>query len=233
MNKNDDKSDSKNIERRSLVKVMGTAAIAGMAVSASTANAQSSENSGFTPMRHSDDAWLDALSGSHRVFIDSSTALGGSDGLIYAGNILNAHSQAYAGSDSDYAMVLCFRHFSTPFAFSDAVWEKYGELFHNIMQFPDPATGEAPRINLMNSASARPVPGVTINDLVSRNLQFAVCGMATQFFSGMIANNMGLSANAVYEELVDSVVPNSRFVSAGVVATTRAQEYGYSLLYAG
>lgn len=230
MNKED---DEKNIERRSLVKVMGAAAIAGMTVSASSANAQSSGNSGFTPMRHSDDAWLDDLSGSHRVFIDSSTALGGSDGLIYAGNILNAHSQAYSGRDADYAMILCFRHFSTPFAFGDAVWEKYGEIFHNIMQFPDPSTGQAPRINLMNSASARPVPGATINDLVSRNLQFAICGMATQFFSGMIANNMGLSANDVFQELTDSVVPNSRFVSAGVVATTRAQEYGYSLLYAG
>jgi len=42
-----------------------------------------------------------------------------------------------------------------------------------------------------------------------------------------------LSANAVFEELKDSVIPNSRFVSAGVIATTRAQEYGYSLLYAG
>jgi hypothetical protein len=57
-------------------------------------------------MRHTNDAWLDDLSGSHRVFIDSSTAAGGSDGLIYAGNILNAHSQAYSGSDADYAMVL-------------------------------------------------------------------------------------------------------------------------------
>ncbi|MGA1742530.1 MAG: hypothetical protein ACO4AC_10300 [Pseudohongiellaceae bacterium] len=228
------KKDSNNsIQRRSMVKAMGTAALAGMAVSASTANAQNSGNSGFTPMRHTNDAWLDDLSGSHRVFIDSSTAAGGSDGLIYAGNILNAHSQAYAGSDADYAMVLCFRHFSTPFAFSDAVWEKYGEIFHIIMQFPDPATGQAPKINLMNSQAARPVPGATINDLVSRNLQFAVCEMAAQFFSGLIANNMGLSANAVFEELKDSVIPNSRFVSAGVIATTRAQEYGYSLLYAG
>jgi len=30
---------------------------------------------------------------------------------------------------------------------------------------------------------------------------------------------------------VDSILPGSRMVSAGVVTVTRAQEYGYSLIY--
>ena len=29
------------------------------------------------------------------------------------------------------------------------------------------------------------------------------------------------------------MIPSSRFVPAGVVGTTRAQEYGYSLLFVG
>ena len=43
----------------------------------------------------------------------------------------------------------------------------------------------------------------------------------------------GGDAAEIYEELVASKVPDSRFVPAGVIATTRAQEHGYSLLYAG
>ena len=35
------------------------------------------------------------------------------------------------------------------------------------------------------------------------------------------------------EDLSTNLIPNSRLVSAGVMAVTRAQEHGYSLLYAG
>ena len=103
------------------------------------------------------------------------------------------------------------------------------------MDFSDPETGGAPIINLMNSADHATLPnfGNTIDSLVEKGTQFAVCNAATQFFAQQIANAQGGSADAVYEELVAGAIPNSRFVSAGVMALTRAQEYGYSLLYAG
>jgi len=41
----------------------------------------------------------------------------------------------------------------------------------------------------------------------------------------------GSGRDAIYKELVASILPGSRMVSAGVVAVTRAQEYGYSLIY--
>mgnify|MGYP000706490341 CR=1 FL=1 len=43
----------------------------------------------------------------------------------------------------------------------------------------------------------------------------------------------GADAGDIYDEFRDAAVADSRFVAAGVFATTRAQEYGYSLLYAG
>ncbi|MBN4053795.1 hypothetical protein JYT97_02805 [Haliea sp. AH-315-K21] len=229
------KKDNTNaIERRSLVKVMGTAALAGLAVNASTANAQNSANTnGFTPMRHSEDSWLDELSGNHRVFVDTSSALGGVDGLLYSANIMNTHNNVYAGSDEDYAMILCFRHNSTPFAFNDAIWEKYGDIFYGIMQYADPKTGEAPKMNLLNSADHAMFPGLTIDGMAARDVQFAICSNATRFFSGAVAGSTDASAADVFDELVANAVPNSRFVSAGVIAATRAQEYGYSLLSTG
>lgn len=238
MKNKDDMDNSENkenkIERRSLVKVMSAAAITGLAINASTANAQNrGDGNRFRPMRHSQDAWLNELSGNHRVFVDTSSALGGVDGLLYAANVMNAHNNAYAGSDDDYAMIVCFRHNSTPFAFNDAIWAKYGEIFHSINQYTDPQTGEAPGINVLNSEEHAFFPGLTIDNMAARGVQFAICENATRFFSGGIARATGASADDVFEELVANAIPNSHFVSAGVIAATRAQEYGYSLLAVG
>ena len=78
-----------------------------------------------------------------------------------------------------------------------------------------------------------PNVGTTSDSLVERGTQFAVCDAATRFFSRQVARTAGVNADQVYDELVASAIPNSRFVSAGVVAVPRAQEYSYSLLYAG
>jgi len=48
-----------------------------------------------------------------------------------------------------------------------------------------------------------------------------------------VADETGGNGDEIYQEFLDAAVPNSRFIAAGVFGTTRAQEYGYSLLYAG
>jgi hypothetical protein len=219
--------------RRSILTGMGVAA-AGLAVGATTASAQGA-STGFKPARHKQDAWLDKMSGDHRVFIDSATALGGAEALPYAMNLFNAQAGAYDGAPEDFAMVVCFRHFSTPFGYNDGAWEKYGEGFNRFMNFPDPETGEPPKINLMNVPGRPTMPnqGVTIDAVKAKGTQIAICDHATHVFSGFLDSWGFGSAGEIYEELVASAVPDSIFVSAGVMATTRAQEYGYSLLYAG
>ena len=219
--------------RRSVLTGMGIAA-AGMAAGAATAGAKEARG-GFEPARHSVDAWMDALPGNHRVFVDSASGPGGATALLYANNILNAHTSAYDGKESDYAMIVCFRHYATPFGFGDEVWEKYGEGFNSIQDFPDPTTGKAPTLNPANAAGRRDFPnkGHTIAALGRRGIEFAVCDNATHVISGALAGATGGSAGDIYAELVASLVPNSRLVSAGVIAATRAQEYGYSLLSTG
>ncbi|MGI9262374.1 MAG: hypothetical protein ACR2QR_10090 [Woeseiaceae bacterium] len=226
-NKNNDLLD-----RRSVLSGMGIAAAA-VAGSATTAHAATS---GFEPQRHAEDAWMDELEGGHRVFLDSSSPDGGAVAMLYANNILNAHTKAYAGAqESDYAMIVCLRHYSTVFGFGDEAWEKYGEGFHNLVGFADPSTGRAPQVNLLQVNGLRSLPnrGNTIESLGARGVKFAICDNAANVFS------MGLSragfgeAQDIYADLIASAVPNGRFVSAGVVAATRAQEYSYSLLYAG
>jgi intracellular sulfur oxidation DsrE/DsrF family protein len=75
--------------------------------------------------------------------------------------------------------------------------------------------------------------GNTIPSLVQKNVQFAICNMATRFIAGVIAGNIKGDADAIYQELSTGLIPNSHLVAAGVVAVNRAQEHGYSLLSAG
>lgn len=72
-----------------------------------------------------------------------------------------------------------------------------------------------------------------IESVTANGAVIAICNNATHFFAGQLAANSDESADDVYAELVANAIDHSRFVSAGVMALTRAQEYGYSLLVAG
>jgi intracellular sulfur oxidation DsrE/DsrF family protein len=74
--------------------------------------------------------------------------------------------------------------------------------------------------------------GNTIDSVVKRGTQFAVCDMATHFFATQLAGATGGNADAIYKELVSNVIANSHMVPAGVVGVNRAQERGYTLLTA-
>src|SRR5437667_10565615 len=220
--------------RRSLMTSLG--AVAAAAVLVPTAAGAQSGVSAFRPARHKQDSWMDELKGQHRVFIDSSTASGGAEALLYANNLYMANEGGYSLKPSDLAIIVCLRHFATPFAYNDAAWKKYGKAFANIRQFKDLKTGLPPSSNLMNTADygfALPNLGVTHKSLIYRGTRFAICDLATNVFAAQIAQDTGATKDSVYKELVASAIPNGHFVAAGVIAVTRAQEYDYSLLTAG
>jgi intracellular sulfur oxidation DsrE/DsrF family protein len=222
------------VDRRAVMAGVGIA-VAGLV--ASNANAQTASRKAgakFQPARHEVDAWFDQLPGSHRVFVDTASANGAAEGLGYANNLYIATDSAYSGQQATPAIVVCFRHFSTPFGYNDAIWAKYGQIFNSLIQYPDPMTGNAPTVNLLNSNAHKMLSnrGVTVDALAAKGTHFAICNMATQFIAGAIAQQTGRKMNEVHDELVASAVGNSHFVSAGVMALTRAQEYGYSLLIA-
>jgi len=75
-----------------------------------------------------------------------------------------------------------------------------------------------------------PTLGNTLDQVRGLGTRFAICDAATHFFAMQLAGGGG-NADAVYKELVANIIPNARMVSAGVVGVTRAQEYGYALIY--
>ena len=211
------------------------AAAAGVALGATVVNADTAvappqaapPATPFQPARHPQDAWLDSLPGKHRVILDTTSARGAGEGLQYSGNFYNASRTAYQLEDGDIALVLCLRHFATIFAFNNAMWAKYGKQLADAGEYKDPKAKAPLKTNPHNSGD-RPA----LDNLANRGAHFAVCGLATRYFAGLITGDGG-DSDAVFKELSANTIPNAHIMSAGVIAITRAQEYGYSLIHVG
>ena len=224
-------------ERRSFLAHLGAGMGVLGAVAAGTrvleAQAPAGGNS-WTPTKHAQDDWLDRLPGGHRFVFDTTTATGIGSAVLYANNFFVANQSGYGLGDADAAVVIVARHNSTPYAFNDAIWAKYGAPITALTGFNDPATKQPPRVNLFNTTAATlPSFGVTIDSLIKRGVHFAVCQMATRFIAGQLAQSTGANADAVYNELAANLVGNSHLVAAGILAVNRAQERGYTLATAG
>jgi intracellular sulfur oxidation DsrE/DsrF family protein len=215
----------------------GAAIFGGTAFKSQPAAAQSTGAAPWRPARHTQDDWLDQIPGSHRFIIDTTSPEGLGSSLLFANNFFVANQAGYGLGNADAAVVVVMRHNSTPFAYSDAMWAKYGMAIGNAAGgFDDPKTKTRPNVNVFNSGgylAALPNNGVTLDALIGRGVHFAVCQMATRRFAGAIAAAQKLDAEAIYKELASNLVRNSHLVPAGIVAVNRAQERGYSLAVAG
>src|SRR3954462_4889223 len=219
--------------RRTFLTSLG-ATVVGVGAASAGVRAQAPAGR-FQAARHAQDDWMDTLPGKHRTIIDGVTATGAGEAVLFANNLFEANKNGYAIAERDVAIIVCMRHFATPFAFTDAIWSKYGKAMGELLQFTDPKTKQPPSSNLYNAAAygmSLPNLGNTLDSLIKRGAHFAICDMATHFIAAQLAGSSG-NGDAIYKELAASTIPNSHFVAAGVVAVNRAQERGYTLIYAG
>jgi hypothetical protein len=222
------------VARRSFLTQFGvgiTALGSGLAAGTGVANAQSASGA-FRPARHMQDDWMDKLPGKHRLVFDTTTPAGFGAAVAYANNFLTASKDGYGLNDQDHAIIIIARHFATPFAYNDAIWAKYVKAMPPFVVLNDPKTKQPPAFNLFKVSGyglELPNLGTTIDDVTKRGVHFAVCQFATRFFSGPLAQATGGNADAVYNELVANLIPNSHLAAAGIVAVNRAQERGYTL----
>lgn len=202
--------------RRALLTGLG--AVAGATLAPRTTHAQGAGK--FAPARHEQDAWMDALPGKHRVIIDVVEARGVTFGLAYANNILNASVSGYGLTDADTAIIVCLRHNATIMAFDDTIWAPNGKVLADSAAYVNPRNADTPTAN----------PSMkTIEGLAKRGVHFAVCGLSAGRLAGLIAAGNGKSQE-ILKDLNAHLVPNGHMAPAGVIATTRAQEYGFSLI---
>src|SRR6266705_3502072 len=80
----------------------------------------------FQPELHEKDDWMDKIPGKHRVIFDTTTPDILGDALAFANNFFRANKNDYGLQNSDLAVIVIMRHRATSFAYSDAMWAKYG-----------------------------------------------------------------------------------------------------------
>jgi len=217
------KQSNSSLPRRSFFRTAGAqitwiGAAAGIAVPAIAA--QSPQDRKWEPKRHTQDDWLDQIPGQHRLVFDTTEPNGLNSALLYATNYYVANQSSYGLQNNDLAVVIVVRHFSTPFAYNDSIWMKYGEAIWSFIDKNKPPQ----KTNTY---------GRQMNGMVGRGAQFAVCQMATRAIAGMIAQGAGANETDIVNEISANLLPNSHMVPAGIVAVGRAQERGYSLVHSG
>jgi len=221
--------------RRSFLSRLGVGAAA-LAATAGTnvreaAAAPDVTPGSWQPARHNDDDWYDQTPAKHRFFIDTTEPGAFGQALAWSRNFLEASTSGYGLTDADTALIICARHDSTPFAYTDAMWAKYGAIFAERSAFVDPKTKQAPSTNVYLASGygeALRSGGVTLDAVLKRGVRVAVCGLATKRLSGMIAKKSGVSPEEAFKELSANLVPNAHIVAAGIIAVNRAQERGYT-----
>jgi hypothetical protein len=223
------------VARRSfLFRVSTAAAAVGLGSTAAQALAQTpsaaapvtpvASSAPWQPTRHPQDDWLEQIPGQHRFFFDATTVKGVEEAAMFVSNYLGANKGAYGLQDSDLAVVLGVRHHATPFAFTDAMWAKYGVPWSERLEFDDPKTKKPPIVNVYTSALAA---------LIKRGVHLSVCDMATHAYASLAARRISGDFEEIYKDLRANNLGNAHFVAAGIVGVNRAQERGYSLAYVG
>jgi intracellular sulfur oxidation DsrE/DsrF family protein len=223
------------LQRRSFLSRLAAGITTFAAASGAAAQAQSAVNERWQPTRHAQDDWLDAMPGKHRLVFDTITPDSFGLALLFCNNYFIANQNGYGLQNPDLAVVIVARHLSTPFAFNDAMWAKYGTTMAQLANFTDPKTKQAPTSNLYNAAGYGPAlanRGATLDTLIKRGVRFAVCEMATRQLAEPLSAAAGTNADAVYKDLLTNLMSNSQSVPAGIVAVNRAQERGYSVVSA-
>lgn len=223
--------DQGAIARRKVVTALGTGVLA-LGAAAAPRDA-SAKDSGWQPTLEEQDDWME-MPGRHRLVFDATSAEGAALSLFYARNYIGVNKSAYGVEQSQLATIMILRHMGTVFAYTDAMWAKYGKVFSNMASFTDPKTKQAPTRNLFDAKNVGPGlanAGATMSDLAGMGVHFAVCGAATAHIASMIAGQTKGNAKEINEELASNLVPNGRIVPAGIVALNRAQERGYAVAY--
>lgn len=174
--------------------------------------------------RHSQDEWLDQAPQKHRVVFDTWMADKFGEAVGFAGNWARINREQYGLSDADLAIVIVARHGTTPFAFNEAIWTKYGALFAANMSTNDKAAHPNPSTNVHASRLAT---------LAKQGMRLAVCSLTLRAYTQIIAKDTGAEPDAIQKELTANAIGSAQFVPAGIVAVTRAQERGYALVSIG
>lgn len=212
--------------RRSFIATFAAAAAAiGLGKQAAPAAAAEGGGTGFQ-------AWLDTIPGKYRQVYDAPSPNNGF-ALTWSHVFLMTGAEGYNVPESELGVVVVLRHSAIPIAMQDDLWAKYklGEF----SKINDPAT-KAPAVRnpFANiKPGDMPLPEAALEKLIARGVRVAVCGTAIHFQSMRIAQQAGLTHEAVKQDFLAAVIPGVQVVPSGVLAVSGAQSKGCTYCFAG
>jgi intracellular sulfur oxidation DsrE/DsrF family protein len=185
---------------------------------------------------HDLDKWIEEAKGRHKQLFDCVTKTHIGE-MQYGINFFTASTNDYGYKDEDSSLMFCLRHDATPFAYNDAMWEKY--KIGEVIDLAAPPSGggrggDPPSAVDSNAVKATKNPQTRlITTLAGRGVRFGACALATTRYSGMFARKVSAQQADVRADLAANLVPNCRLVPSGVVFVNRAQEKGFTYLHVG
>jgi intracellular sulfur oxidation DsrE/DsrF family protein len=215
---------TETIHRRGFLGSLAATAALGVAALSSPAELLAQKGKAEGPGDKDLDAWLGKIKGKHRQVFDATAE---NEGMPFA------WPRVFLMTAGNASAVVILRHDAIPLALDHPLWEKYklGEFF----KVHDKTTKEPATHN----PYLHPKPGelmldsFAIDELMKDGVMFGACNMAIKVYSGIIAKNMNMDADAVMKDWVAGVIPGMQVVPSGVMAVNRAQEFKCTYCYAG
>ncbi|MGM0580875.1 MAG: Tat (twin-arginine translocation) pathway signal sequence containing protein [Bacteroidota bacterium] len=215
----------KNNSRRKFIGTMAAGATAGLSFLSNPVKAFNSEvfDSMEAPASNKVDAMIKGVGKmQHPVAYDVSQAVHW--GLIWS-NVYYMTNEGTGTAPEELGILNVLRHHGIIFSLNDEVIEKYnlGEVFG----YNDPISKEPALRNPMYipKEGDMPMPVLEgIKGLQEKGAKFCTCDMAYKVYSGIVAENMGLNADDVYDDWVANKLPGVELAPSGVWALGRLAE---------
>jgi intracellular sulfur oxidation DsrE/DsrF family protein len=222
--------------RAFLGQLVGTAAAAGLSLSAPRAAAAGESSS---------DDWIREVRGTHRCLFDFPQHKNGFP-LLHILNYLNTYAVAYKTGAGQVGAVGTFysagSQASIPLGFNDAMWARYGlgaytglkdaagkPYTHNVFNRPTPKdlhllmqAIDSPMIPALADA----IPALGIESLQKMGTKFLLCANALGIWCLELEARGKGKADEIEKELRLNLLPGVTIVPAMVIAIDQAQEAG-------
>ena len=181
-----------------------------------------------TGMDASFEAWLNKITGKHKMLFDAPEVNGGMP-VVWPRVWLNGNNENYGTKDAENSAVIVLRHAAIPIAMKDELWAKYklGEFF-NVKDGDAPATK-----NGFAKVMPLPLPGTGLEALLASGAQVGCCNVALTVYSAMWAQKNSQDPATVKADWVAGLIPGVQVVPSGVLAVARSQEKGCAYCFAG
>src|SRR5438874_3599681 len=205
---------------------LGRFAAAALGLGVTSLAPEAANAAAFKPADPKLEAWFGKLTGKHRVVFDAPEPNEGF-AAIWPRVYLLTTNATYPGEGASTMVI--FRHHGLPLALQDNVWAKYklGEMFN--VKMGDAAATKNPYATI----TGLPIPGLGVAELLKTGTLIGACDVAMTVYSSAAAQKMNMDPAVVKKEWIAALIPGVMLVPSGVMAVSRAQEFGANYVFAG